>query len=101
MLIGIMLCALHFAYEYTVMQLVTFTVSSSTSNSMLPIRHQLVLFCLRQANLRAMSISGMCSVLDACMALCILLLSATNCFVCAACGIDFATAFVSGLLTCV
>eukprot|EP00892_Ulva_mutabilis_P001349 jgi/Ulvmu1/11214/UM072_0051.1 len=57
MLVGIVACSLHFAYEYSVMQLVEFSVVPSRSHVMLPYRHQQVLG-LFQPNLVAVSVSG-------------------------------------------
>ena len=57
MLVGIVLCALHFAYEYSVMQLVSFTAASSRSNNMLPFRYQQLLSVFR-GNILAVSVSG-------------------------------------------
>jgi hypothetical protein len=57
MLVGIVLCSLHFAYEYSLMQLVTFTVTPSRSNNMLPFRFQQVLSIFR-GNMLAVSVSG-------------------------------------------
>jgi hypothetical protein len=56
-LVGIVMCALHFAYEYSVMQLVSFTVASSRSNNLLPYRYQQVLAIFR-GNMLAVSVSG-------------------------------------------
>lgn len=56
-LVGIVMCALHFAYEYSVLQLVTFTVSPSRSTAMLPYRHRQIL-SLFQGNVVAVSLSG-------------------------------------------
>eukprot|EP00892_Ulva_mutabilis_P012584 jgi/Ulvmu1/9699/UM055_0037.1 len=55
--VGIVMCALHFAYEYSVLQLVTFTVSPSRSTAMLPYRHRQML-SLFQGNVVAVSLSG-------------------------------------------
>jgi hypothetical protein len=55
--VGIVMCSLHFAYEYSVMQLVSFTVTSSRSNSMLPYRYRQVLSMFR-SNMIAVSVSG-------------------------------------------
>lgn len=57
MLVGIVACALHFAYEYSVLQLVTFTVTPSRSTAMLPYRHRQIL-SLFQGNVVAVSLSG-------------------------------------------
>lgn len=57
MLVGVVLCSLHFAYEYSVMQLVTFTVSPSRSTNMLPFRYQQLLGLFR-SNMIAVSVSG-------------------------------------------
>lgn len=57
MLVGVVACALHFAYEYSVLQLVEFSVVPSRSHIMLPFRHQQVL-ALFQPNLVAVSVSG-------------------------------------------
>jgi hypothetical protein len=56
-LVGVVLCSLHFAYEYSLMQLVTFTVSPSRSNSMLPYRYQQILGIFK-GNVIAVSVSG-------------------------------------------
>lgn len=58
MLVGIVACALHFAYEYSVLQLVEFSVVPSRSHIMLPLHHQQVL-ALFQPNLVAVSVSGL------------------------------------------
>lgn len=57
MLVGVVLCSLHFAYEYSLMQLVTFTVTPSRSNHMLPFCYQQVLSIFR-GNMLAVSVSG-------------------------------------------
>jgi hypothetical protein len=54
---GIMMCAVHFAYEYSVLSLVSFTVLPSQSTSMLPFRHRQIL-SLFHGNMVAVSVSG-------------------------------------------
>ena len=56
-MVGVVLCALHFAYEYSIMQLVSFTVTASRSNNMLPFRYQQALAVFR-GNMLAVSVSG-------------------------------------------
>lgn len=56
---GIMMCAAHFAYEYSMLSLVTFTVLPSQSTSMLPYRHRQIL-SLFHGNMVAVSVSGAC-----------------------------------------
>jgi hypothetical protein len=57
LLVGVVSCALHFAYEYTVVQLVSLTVLPSRSHAMLPFRYQQVL-ALFQDHITAVSVSG-------------------------------------------
>jgi hypothetical protein len=57
LLVGVVLCALHFAYEYSVMQLVSLTVLPSRSHAMLPFRYQQIL-ALFQDHITAVSVSG-------------------------------------------
>lgn len=57
LLVGVILCALHFAYEYSLMQLVSMTVLPSRSHAMLPFRYQQVL-ALFQDHITAVSVSG-------------------------------------------
>ena len=56
-LVGIMMCAVNFAYEYSVLSLVAFTVLPSQSTSMLPFRHRQIL-SLFHGNMVAVSVSG-------------------------------------------
>jgi MFS superfamily sulfate permease-like transporter len=57
LLVGVALCALHFAYEYSVMQLVTFTVLPSRSHAALPFPYQQALSLFR-GHMAAVSVSG-------------------------------------------
>lgn len=57
LLVGVILCALHFAYEYSLMQLVSLTVLPSRSHAMLPFRYQQVL-ALFKDHVTAVSVSG-------------------------------------------
>lgn len=86
LLVGVVLCALHFAYEYSLMQLVSLTVLPSRSHAMLPFRYQQVL-ALFQDHITAVSVSGVQSLsclsqhVVLCASLetyCVELLSATN-----------------------
>ena len=57
LLIGVFLCALHFAREYSAIQLVSFTVSASRGNAQLPLAQQRALAAFR-GNMLAVSVSG-------------------------------------------
>ena len=57
LLVGVILCALHFAYEYSLMQLVSLTVLPSRSHAMLPFRYQQIL-ALFKDHITAVSVSG-------------------------------------------
>ena len=57
LLVGVFFCALHFAHEYSVIQLVSFTVTASRGNAQLPLAKQRALAAFR-SNMLAVSVSG-------------------------------------------